>query len=150
MSQFMELAVKEALMGIKRKHGGPFGAVVVRKGKVVAKAHNEVAKRNDPTAHAEIIAIRKASSKLSKFNLSDCEMYTTCEPCPMCLCAIKWAHIKRIFYGCNENDARKIGFDDKKFHESMKHKQKNMKNVDREQCMIPFEAWDNIKKKTRY
>ncbi|MFH0798063.1 MAG: nucleoside deaminase [Candidatus Woesearchaeota archaeon] len=150
MSEFMKLAEKEAIIGMKRKHGGPFGAVIVRKGKVIAKAHNEVIRRNDPTAHAEITAIRKASRKLKKFDLSDCEIYTTCEPCPMCLCAIKWAHMKRIFYGCSKDDARKIGFDDRKFYDLMKRRQKNMKSIDREHCLIPFEIWQNTKKKTMY
>ena len=116
----MKLAAAEASAGVKKSHGGPFGAVIVRKGRLVARAHNEVIATCDPTAHAEIMAIRKASAKLKTFDLSECELYTTCEPCPMCLAAILWARIGRVYYGCTRRDAEKIGFRDNLFYEKMR------------------------------
>ena len=112
-NEFFNIAILEAEDGMKNNDGGPFGAVVVMDGKIIAQAHNEVISSNDPTAHAEIIAIRRASKKLGRFDLSDCELYSTCEPCPMCFSAIHWAKIKTLYFGCNNRDAAKIGFDDK-------------------------------------
>jgi len=109
---FMDVAIKEAFRGMNRNEGGPFGAVIVQKGRVVAKAHNRVISTHDPTAHAEILAIRKAAKKLGRFNLSDCAIYSTCEPCPMCLSAIHWAKMKKLYFGCSRKDAARIGFDD--------------------------------------
>ena len=109
-AEFMEEAVREALVGVRAGDGGPFGAVVVQNGKVISRAHNEVLSSNDPTAHAEILAIRKASSVLKRYDLSDCVIYTTCEPCPMCFAAIHWSRIKRIFFGCD----RQGFFDDRR------------------------------------
>ena len=100
----------------------PFGAVIVKEGKIIAKGHNEVLGTNDPTAHAEIVVIRKASQKLDKFDLSDCEIYTTCEPCPMCMAAIMWARIEKIFYGCTAKDAQKIKFSDQDIYDYLKGK----------------------------
>lgn len=107
MRQAIELANENILNG-----GGPFGAVVVLNGEVVGKGSNQVTNHNDPTAHAEVLAIRNASKNLSRFDLSDCVLYTSCEPCPMCLGAIYWARIPRVFYGNTRNDAASIGFDD--------------------------------------
>ncbi|MEZ5334004.1 MAG: nucleoside deaminase [Methanolobus sp.] len=90
----MQVAIDEAREGMKQNHGGPFGAIIVKNGKIISRAHNEVLKTNDPTAHAEVLAIRRASSILKKFDLSDCEIYTSSQPCPMCLAAIYWARIK--------------------------------------------------------
>ncbi len=112
MDKFMQKAIKEAKNGIHKKHGGPFGAVIVKGNKIIAKSHNQVLKTNNPTAHAEILAIQKASKKLKRFNLSDCTLYATSEPCPMCFGAIYWAKIKKVYYGCTKEDAKKIGFDD--------------------------------------
>jgi guanine deaminase len=106
--EFMQAAIEEAFRGMKADEGGPFGAVVVRQGKIIARAHNEVISTGDPTAHAEIQAIRKASQKLGKFDLSACVMYATCEPCPMCLGAIFWARIPRLYYVCSRADAASI------------------------------------------
>ncbi|MBW2967375.1 nucleoside deaminase [Candidatus Woesearchaeota archaeon] len=149
MDRFMELAVREAKKGVSKGEGGPFGAVVVCKGKVIAKAHNTVVTGNDPTRHAEMNAIRKASSRLRRFDLSDCEIYTTCEPCPMCLGAIEWARIKKVHYGCTEKDAASIGFDDKKFHKSGR-KGVNMRQVSRKECLAVFSEWSKKKDKVRY
>ena len=117
MSSFLHLAVAAAEKGLAAGDGGPFGAVIVRHGKVVARAHNEVLKNNDPTCHAEIQAIRAASKKLKKFDLSDCEIYSNCEPCPMCLAAICWARIPKLYFGATRNDAAAVGFDDKIFYD---------------------------------
>ncbi|MBW6488651.1 nucleoside deaminase [Sulfurimonas sp.] len=137
MNKFMYQAVKEAFKGVQQSHGGPFGAVVVKDGKILSKAHNQVLKTNDPTAHAEINAIKKASKKLKTFDLSGCEIYTTCMPCAMCLGAIKWANIKTVYYGASSKDADKIGFRDQKFYEK-----NNLKiiNIDRAESLEPFKV----------
>jgi guanine deaminase len=114
MNEFMALAIKEARYGIEHKHGGPFGCVIVKDGKVIAKAHNEVVRRKDATNHAEIRAIQIASKKLKNFDLSGCELYVTGRPCPMCRPAIMWAKISKVFYGCNYEDAKEIGFVEEK------------------------------------
>ena len=110
MNEYMRLAVEEAMYGIKKGHGGPFGCVIVKDDKVIAKAHNEVVKRKDATNHAEIRAIQIASKKLKNFNLSGCELYVTGKPCPMCRAAIMWAKISKVYYGCDYADAKDIGF----------------------------------------
>ncbi len=106
-------AIKEAKKGISQGHGGPFGAVIVCKGKIVAKAHNTVLHDKDATCHAEMQAIRKASKALKKFDLSGCELYTTGKPCPMCKSALKWAKIKSVYFGCDYSDAKRVGFSEK-------------------------------------
>ncbi|MGC8923860.1 MAG: nucleoside deaminase [Candidatus Micrarchaeia archaeon] len=145
MSKFMDEAIKEALRGVKNNHGGPFGAVLVRNGKIISKGHNMVLYTMDPTAHAEMVAIRKASKKLGRFNLSDCAIYTVSEPCPMCMGAILWARIRKVFYGCSMKDARKIGFDDRKFMDIICHKQCKgniiKRQVGRSQCLRVFDEW---------
>jgi len=156
--KFMQIAIKEAHMAIRRNDGGPFGAVIVRKGKQVAKAHNEVIGSNDPTSHAEILAIRRASRKLRRFNLSDCEIYTTCEPCPMCLGAILWARIPRVYFGCRKEDTVRIGFDDKAFYDVMrdairgKYSKSSLKTIEigRKQCLELFKIWAEKKDKILY
>lgn len=150
----MKLAVKEAFSGLTHNQGGPFGAVIVKDGKIIAKGHNLVLKTHDPTAHAEIVAIRRASKKLKTFDLSDCEIYSSCEPCPMCFAAIHWAKMKKLYYGCTENDAAKIGFDDKFIYDVIrgKTKLKQVKEVhiDRNLSLEPFKKWINKKNKTQY
>lgn len=153
MNKFMKKAVKEALKGVNSNEGGPFGAVIVKDGKVIAKGHNMVLKTNDPTAHAEIIAIRKASKKLKRFDLSDCEIYTSCEPCPMCLSAIYWAKIKKVYYGCTKEDAASIGFDDKIIYDLIKgvaEKTVEEAQVDREDCLKIFKEWASKADKVNY
>lgn len=134
----MHQAIKEAFKGVEQSHGGPFGAVVVKSGKIISKAHNQVLKNSDPTAHAEINAIKKASKKLNTFDLSGCEIYTTCMPCPMCLGAIKWANIKTVYYGASSKDADAIGFRDLEFYEK---EALEFKNIERAECLKPFVAW---------
>lgn len=146
MNKFMDYANQEAIRGFMQDAGGPFGAVIVREGKIVASAHNEVLKTNDPTAHAEVNAIRKAAARLNKFDLSDCELYTSCEPCPMCLAAIYWARITKVYYGCTRYDAANIGFDDNAIYEYIKFPDKYQENLrllplDREQCLMSFQKW---------
>lgn len=110
--EFMKMAAVEAESNVQTGEGGPFGAVIVKDGKVIAKAHNEVLKQQDATCHAEILAIRQASKVLGTFDLSGCELYTNCYPCPMCLAAIIWANIKTVYYGNTAVDADAIGFRD--------------------------------------
>eukprot|EP00827_Trimyema_finlayi_P005207 TRINITY_DN54_c0_g1_i4.p1 TRINITY_DN54_c0_g1~~TRINITY_DN54_c0_g1_i4.p1 ORF type:complete len:183 (-),score=71.47 TRINITY_DN54_c0_g1_i4:121-669(-) len=157
MNPFMELAVKEAFDGLKNKHGGPFGACIVKDGKVLVSGHNMVVCTNDPTAHAEVTVIRKASQLLKRFDLSDCEVYTSCEPCPMCLSAIMWAKIKKVYYGCTKTDARDINFDDKFIYDYIEKKlspeeMKRMEcfNIDRDKCLGPFKQWQEQQDKVQY
>lgn len=142
----MNIANQEALQGVKSNEGGPFGAVIIKDGVIVAQGHNEVLKTNDPTAHAEVVAIRKASEVLGRFDLSDCEIYASCEPCPMCLAAIFWSRIKTVNYGCTKRDAADIGFDDNLIYEFIKDPvaystHLNLIPMDREECLKSFSLW---------
>lgn len=146
MNKFMRMAIKEAKKGIESHHGGPFGAVIVKDGKVVGKGHNQVLKNNDPTCHGEIMAIHKACKNLKTFDLSGCELYTTGEPCPMCYAAILWANIDKVYYGCTIQDNENIGFRDKKFYEMQKPEFRNkvVKELDREKCLELFEYYNSL------
>ena len=115
----MSRAVSEARDGVHKGHGGPFGAVVVRNGKILGAGHNEVLLHNDPTAHAEILAIRRAAAAIGSPHLTGCVLYTTCEPCPMCLAAVHWARIERVVFAETRESAREIGFDDALFHKAV-------------------------------
>jgi len=126
-NKYMAIAYNEAIKGINANNGGPFGAVVVRDDIPIASAHNEVLTSKDPTAHAEINAIRKASQILNSYDLSECTLYTTCEPCPMCLGAILWARIEKVYYVSTKEDARDAGFDDSHFYDILQGKVKNTK-----------------------
>ncbi len=151
MNKFMKMAVVEAEKGISASHGGPFGAVIVKDGKVVAKGHNHVVANNDPTCHGEIDAIRKACKKLKTFDLSGCEIYTTGYPCPMCFCAILWANIEKVYYGCNTTDTEIIGFRDKEFEEGIPAKKVSMcKELDRQECLKLYKDYSEIQNKTMY
>ncbi len=108
----MREAIRLSLSRMEQNRGGPFGAVVARRGKIVARGWNQVTSQNDPTAHAEIMAIRTACRRLKTFRLDECELYSSCEPCPMCLAAIYWAHLRKIYYGNTRRDAARIKFDD--------------------------------------
>jgi len=110
--KFMKEAVNAALNGMNNNEGGPFGCVIVKDGKIIGKSNNKVTSTNDPTAHAEVNAIREACKNLNSFQLDGCEIYTSCEPCPMCLGAIYWARPDKVYYGSNKIDAASIGFDD--------------------------------------
>lgn len=108
----MREAIRISLQKMRRNEGGPFGAIVVKGGRIVGRGWNRVTSTNDPTAHAEVMAIRDACRRLKAFSLEGCELYTSCEPCPMCLSAIYWARLKRVYFGNTRKDAARIGFDD--------------------------------------
>lgn len=146
-NRFMQLAIDEARQGIEHQHGGPFGSVVVKDGKVIGKGHNCVLKNNDPTCHGEVAAIRDACANIGSFDLSGCEIYTTGEPCHMCLCACMWANISKIYYGCTIDDNGKIGFRDDKFDELFGGRDKltdYMSEVDREACLALFDDYKQM------
>lgn len=119
-AKFEHISVLQALMGINAKHGGPFGAVIVKDGKIVGRGHNKVLKKHDPTAHGEIVAIRNACKELKTHDLSGCVLYTSSYPCPMCLSAIIWANIKEVHYGNTAKDAAEIGFRDDFMYDYLK------------------------------
>lgn len=150
IKKFMLKAIKEAQKGIHLGHGGPFGSVIVKDGKVIAKGHNKVVKNNDPTVHGEVDAIRNACKKLNTFDLSGCELYTTAEPCPMCLGAILWANIDRVYYGCNIVDTDEIGFRDKVFYEKFADPSSMLTELGRKECKELFNEYKNIKDKVNY
>ncbi len=116
---YMKIAIQEAKIGIQNQDGGPFGAVVVKDGKIIGQGHNCVLKNNDPTCHGEIMAIRDACKNLNTYDLSGAELYTTCYPCPMCLCAMMWANIQCCYFGCDSKDADRIGFRDDAFYQKV-------------------------------
>ena len=151
MNKFMRIAIAEARKGISLGHGGPFGAVIVKEGKVISKGHNHVVINNDPTCHGEVDAIRKACKKLKTFDLSGCEIYTTGYPCPMCFCAILWSNIDKVYYGCNTTDTEIIGFRDKVFEESLPEKKANLcEELDRKECLLLYDEYNKIQNKTHY
>lgn len=154
MNKFMKKAIEEGYKGILNNHGGPFGAVIVKDNKIIAKGHNRVVLNNDPTCHGEIDTIRKACKKLKTFDLSGCDLYTTGEPCPMCLSACLWANIENIYYGCTINDNERIGFRDEVFYEfldiSLKKVKNKMNQIDRDQCLKLFDAYNKLPSKTNY
>ncbi len=156
MSQaaFMREAVQLAENGMRSGRGGPFGCVVVRRNEVVGRGSNRVTSTNDPTAHAEVVAIRDACTALGTFQLTDCELYTSCEPCPMCLAAIYWARIPQIFYGNTRADAAAIGFDDDFIYQQIplppEHRTVKMKLFLRDEAQIAFKEWAAKTDKVRY
>lgn len=153
MNKYMQMAIKEAYKGINEGHGGPFGCVIVKDNKVIAKGHNEVLKNNDPTCHGEIMAIHKACKKLKTFDLSGCELYTTGEPCPMCLSAILWANISKVYYGCNIVDTENIGFRDNVFYDFYNNNEKRKQfvmEIDREECLKLYDSYIKISTRKKY
>ena len=152
MNKYMRMAINEAKKGIRKLHGGPFGCVIVKDDQVVGKGHNEVVKNNDPTCHGEMMAIHKACKKLGTFDLSGCEIYTTGEPCPMCMAAILWANIDKVYYGCNIFDTEIIGFRDKKFYDfqNSNKREEMLVELDRKACLKLYEEYKNIAEKTQY
>ncbi|MCI8412150.1 MAG: nucleoside deaminase [Clostridia bacterium] len=145
MNNFMGKAIINAEKGIDNKEGGPFGAVIIDKdGNIISNGNNKVIKEKDPTAHAEITAIREACKKLETYDLSNCILYTSCEPCPMCLSAIIWANIKEVYYGCTKEDAGEIGFRDDIIYDYLKGKNKKLiklNQMNREECIKVFEKY---------
>lgn len=151
---FIGRAIALAAQGMESNSGGPFGAVVVKDGEIIAEGHNQVTSTNDPTAHAEVVAIREACKKLGTFQLDDCIVYTSCEPCPMCLGAIYWARPKMVYYGCNREDAAAIGFDDQLIYDELDkpidQRQIKFINLGREDALQVFEQWKSKTDKTEY
>jgi guanine deaminase len=151
---FMARAIQLSVENVRSGSGGPFAAVIVRNGEIIAEGVNQVTSRNDPTAHGEVVAIREACAKLGTFELSGCELYTSCEPCPMCLGAIYWARIDRIYYGNTAADAAKIGFDDSFIYDELKLAQDGRRipavQMMREEAQAGFHAWTENTRKIPY
>ena len=141
----MREAIRLSQTKMHGNHGGPFGAVVVRNGKIVGRGWNQVTSTNDPTAHAEMVAIRDACKRLKAFQLDDCELYTSCEPCPMCLAAIYWARFNKVYYGNTRKDAKRIDFDDDLIYDEVARaitKRKiPMKQLLRSEALKVFKEW---------
>jgi guanine deaminase len=152
--EFMRRAIALALENIRSAQGGPFGALIVKDGRVLAEGANRVTATNDPTAHSEIVAIREACRVLGSFQLTGCDLYTTCEPCPMCLGAIYWARPARVFYACVAADAAAAGFDDALIYEELarplSERRLPMKQMLREEALEIFPRWNRQGNKTAY
>ncbi len=153
-SKFMRAAIRISLAKMRSDHGGPFGAVVVHRGKIVGRGWNQVTSTNDPTAHAEVSAIRDACRRLKTFQLDDCELYTSCEPCPMCLAAIYWARCRRVYYGNTRQDAARIDFDDdiiyREIARPIARRKIPMKQLLRDEAQAAFAEWKDKADKIRY
>jgi hypothetical protein len=150
---FMREAIRLSDENVKNG-GGPFGAVIVKNGEIIATGVNRVTANNDPTAHAEVSAIRAAGQKLGTFDLSGCDIYTSCEPCPMCLGAIYWAHLDRMYYACNKDDAADAGFDDSFIYKELdleaSERRLKSENILRSEALKTFEAWKEKSDKVEY
>ncbi len=151
---FMQRAITLARTGMESGAGGPFGAVVVKDNEIIAEGWNRVTSSNDPTAHAEVTAIRAACEKLGSFQLDDCVIYTSCEPCPMCLGAIYWARPKKVYYGCSKQDAADIAFDDQFIYDEIEapisSRQIPFQQVAQAEALEVFKAWADKVDKTEY
>ena len=151
---FMRRAIEMARKGMNANAGGPFGCVIVKDDTIIAEEHNKVTSTNDPTAHAEIVAIRKACDKLGSFQLDDCIVYTSCEPCPMCFGAIYWARPKMVFFACTKKDAAKVDFDDQFIYDELEKdiEDRNIKFVRmmRKEAVSVFREWAEKTDKTDY
>lgn len=152
--EFMREAARIALENVRTVTGGPFGAVIVREGRVISRGVNSVTRDSDPTAHAEVNAIRAAGQALGTFDLSGCELYTSCEPCPMCLAAIYWARIERVFYGCTAEDAAAIGFADAFIYQELRRPKDEralrLIELDRAICLEAFHEWEKSAGRVEY
>lgn len=157
MDKYMQMAIREARRGIHAGDGGPFGAIIVKDGMVVGRGHNQVLKRQNPTLHGEVVAIGQATRRLHTHDLSGCELYTTGEPCPMCLCACLWANIDRVYYGCTIADNARIGFRDERFDTLMGGRQglvnptsgaePYLVPLDRDACLALFDEYLSLNPK---
>lgn len=158
MNEYMKIAKELSDDNLKTNVGGPFGACIVKDGKVIGKGSNHVLVNNDPTAHAEVMAIRDACKNINSYDLSGCEIYTSCYPCPMCLSAIIWANIKKVYYGNTKEDAAKIGFRDDFIYDYIKNIDEsstndnvlNLECIDREETIKTFNAFSEKSNKTIY
>ena len=152
-NEFMKRAIELSIESVN-KGGGPFGCVIVKDEKIVSEGSNKVTSTNDPTAHGEIVAIREACKKINNFSLSGCELYSTCEPCPMCMSAIYWARIDNVYYANTRDDAKKIDFDDSLIYEqltkSIKERKIQMTQLMRNEALKAFELWDKKTDKVKY
>jgi len=152
--QFLQQTIDIALDNIINNQGGPYGAIVVKQGNVIAASGNRVTANLDPTAHAEVMAIRQACTALNDFKLTDCILYTSCEPCPMCLGAIYWARLEKVYFACNRHDAAKAGFDDSFIYAEIpvapESRQITMLHLDVANAQEPFLKWNTLKDKTTY
>jgi len=150
---FMQKAIELSIKNI-HNNGGPFGCVIVKNNKIISEGVNGVTQNNDPTAHAEIVAIRNACKKLNTFDLSGCELYTSCEPCPMCLSAIYWSHIDLVYYGNSRENAAEIQFDDKFIYDEMKkdinERKIPLKQILKDEAIKAFDLWAETENKTKY
>ena len=153
MSKFMERAIELSIQSVK-SGGGPFGSVIVKNNKIISEGMNRVTKSNDPTAHGEIVAIRNACKNLGDFSLKGCELYTSCEPCPLCLSAIYWSRIDKVYYANTRNDAQKIDFDDSFIYSEIMKKIEQrkipMKQQLRDKALEAFNLWDKKTDKVKY
>ena len=152
-NNFMLRAIELSINSINTA-GGPFGCVIVKENKIIAEGSNKVTSSNDPTAHAEVVAIREACKKLNTFNLNGCDLYTSCEPCPMCLSAIYWGRIEKIYYANTRDDAQKIDFDDSLIYSEISKKNEDrkipIKQMLREDALKAFELWSKKTDKIKY
>ena len=152
--EFMQRAIDLSIEGSSKDKGGPFGAVVVKNGKIVGESYNQVTSTNDPTAHAEVMAIRDACKNLDTFDLTDCEVYTSCEPCPMCLGAIYWSRAVKIYYGNSREDAKKTGFDDSFIYDEiplpLSERKVKMVQMGHEEAQKAFQLWEEKMDKVHY
>jgi guanine deaminase len=151
---FMARAIQLSLENVQLGVGGPFGAVIVKESHIVAEGANQVTSTNDPTAHAEVVAIREACRKLGVFDLQGCDIYSSCEPCPMCLAAIYWARLSRVYFANTHEDASKIGFDDSLIYRELAqpHSQRKIPMIQmmRDQALAAFRAWESKSNKIAY
>jgi guanine deaminase len=151
---FMREAIRLSIENVRAGNGGPFGAVIVKDGKIIARGFNQVTSTNDPTAHAEVVAIREACKVLNSFQLDDCEIYTSCEPCPMCLGAIYWARPSKMYYANTKKDAASIGFDDQFIYEELEltldKRQLSAEQLLQNEAIVAFKEWEEKINKIAY
>lgn len=154
MNKYMRIAKELAEENLKTNAGGPYGACVVKDGEIIGKGSNNVLKNNDPTAHAEIVAIREACKNINTYDLNGCELYTTCYPCPMCLSAIIWSNIKKVYYGNSREEAEKIGFRDDDIYEYIENKENGkilkLECIEHDETIKAFKAFKDKEDKTIY
>jgi len=152
--KFMREAIRLSIRALRRGEGGPFGAVVVRKGRIISRGWNQVTSANDPTAHAEVVAIRAACQRLRTFQLNDCDLYTSCEPCPMCLAAIYWARLRNVFYANTRQDAARISFDDDFIYREVAlpiaKRRRKLKQLLHKEALAAFKEWARKPDKVLY
>ena len=152
-NRFMSRAIELSIESVK-SGGGPFGSVIIKNNEIISEGMNRVTKNNDPTAHGEIVAIRNACKNLNDFSLKECELYTSCEPCPMCLSAIYWSRIDKIYYANTRDDAKKIDFDDSLIYSELTKKIKERKipttQLMRDEALQGFKLWKNTENKVKY